>query len=119
MSINIKKFVIPITTHKKEETIEFYKILGFVCYNKDTFFNGNFFLNIYEKDAYVVKGLSDNMQHNNLFLFSMQIEDLETFKRDLLTHKISIERIDEIPIGEYITIKDPNGYKIVIYELYI
>ena len=37
MSINIKKFVIPITTHKKEETIEFYKILGFVFYNKDTF----------------------------------------------------------------------------------
>ena len=61
MSTNIKKFVIPITTHKKEETIEFYKILGFVFYNKDTFFNGNFFLNIYEKDTCVVKGLSDNM----------------------------------------------------------
>lgn len=52
-------------------------------------------------------------------LFSIQVEEIAPIKQQLLTNNIPIENGYDIPVGEYLYIRDTNGYRICIYELFV
>ncbi|WP_314809925.1 VOC family protein [Capnocytophaga granulosa] len=46
-------------------------------------------------------------------------EEIAPIKQQLQTNNIPIENDYDIPVGEYLYIRDPNGYRICIYELFV
>ena len=52
-------------------------------------------------------------------LFSIQVEEIAPIKQQLQTNNIPIENDYDIPVGEYLYIRDPNGYRICLYELFV
>ena len=112
------KFVVPILTIDKEQTIDFYCKLGFVVVSKDLLLREpSIYLNLYE-------GTPENVAHRKEgdeldLLFSIQVEEIAPIKQQLLTNNIPIENDYDIPVGEYLYIRDPNRYRICLYELFV
>ena len=112
------KFVVPILTIDKEQTIDFYCKLGFVVVSKDLLLREpSIYLNLYE-------GTPESVAHRKEgdaldLLFSIQVEEIAPIKQQLLTNNIPIENGYDIPVGEYLYIRDTNGYRICIYELFV
>jgi len=51
-------------------------------------------------------------------LFSIQVNNIEELKQELIDSRITITEVYDTPIGEYVYIRDPNGFRICLYELY-
>ena len=107
-----------LLTIDKEQTIDFYCKLGFVVVSKNLLLREpSIYLNLYE-------GTPENVAHRKEgdeldLLFSIQVEEIAPIKQQLLTNNIPIENDYDIPVGEYLYIRDPNGYRICIYELFV
>ena len=112
------KFVVPILTIDKEQTIDFYCKLGFVVVSKDLLFRAPLiYLHLYEGTP---KSVAHRKEGDELdLLFSIQVEEIASIKQQLLTNNIPIENDYDIPVGEYLYIGDPNGYRICLYELFV
>ena len=112
------KFVVPILTIDKEQTIDFYCKLGFVVVSKDLLLREPLiYLQLYE-------GTLESVAHRKKsdaldLLFSIQVEEIAPIKQQLQTNNIPIENDYDIPVGEYLYIRDPNGYRICLYELFV
>ena len=107
-----------LLTIDKEQTIDFYCKLGFVVVSKNLLLREpSIYLNLYE-------GTPENVAHRKEgdeldLLFSIQVEEIAPIKQQLLTNNIPIENGYDIPVGEYLYIRDTNGYRICIYELFV
>ena len=112
------KFVVPILTFDKEQTIDFYCKLGFVVVSKDLLFRAPLiYLHLYEGTP---RSVAHRKKGDELdLLFSIQVEKIAPIKQQLLTNNIPIENDYDIPVGEYLYIRDPNGYRICLYELFV
>lgn len=101
------KFVVPILTFDKEQTIDFYSKLGFVVVSKDLLLREPLiYLHLYE-------GTPESVAHRKEgdgldLLFSIQVEEIAPIKQQLQTNNIPIENDYDIPVGEYLYIRDPN-----------
>ncbi len=112
------KFVVPILTIDKEQTIDFYCKLGFVVVSKDLLLREpSIYLHLYEStlESVALRKKGDELD----LLFSIQVEEIAPIKQQLLTNNIPIENDYDIPVGEYLYIRDPNGYRICLYELFV
>ena len=107
------KFVVPILIDK-EQTIDFYCKLGFVVVSKDLLLREpSIYLNLYEG---TLESIAHRKKGDELdLLFSIQVEEIASIKQQLLTNNIPIENDYDIPVGEYLYIRDPNGYIICLY----
>ena len=112
------KFVVPILTIDKEQTIDFYCKLGFVVVSKDLLFRAPLiYLHLYEG---TLESIAHRKKGDELdLLFSIQVEEIAPIKQQLLTNNIPIENDYDIPVGEYLYIRDPNRYRICLYELFV
>ena len=112
------KFVVPILTIDKEQTIDFYCKLGFVVVSKDLLFRAPLiYLHLYEG---TLESIAHRKKGDELdLLFSIQVEEIDPIKQQLLTNNIPIENDYDIPVGEYLYIRDHNGYRICLYELFV
>ena len=112
------KFVVPILTFDKEQTIDFYNKLGFVVVSKDLLFREPLiYLHLYES---TLESVAHRKQGDALdLLFSIQVEEIAPIKQQLQTNNIPRENDYDIPVGEYLYIRDPNGYRICLYELFV
>ena len=112
------KFVVPILTIDKEQTIDFYCKLGFVVVSKDLLLREPLiYLHLYES---TLESVAHRKEGDALdFLFSIQVEEIAPIKQQLQTNNIPIENDYDIPVGEYLYIRDPNGYRICLYELFV
>ena len=112
------KFVVPILTIDKEQTIDFYCKLGFVVVSKDLLFRAPLiYLHLYES---TLESVAHRKKGDELdLLFSIQVEEIAPIKQQLQTNNIHIENDYDIPVGEYLYIRDPNRYRICLYELFV
>ena len=112
------KFVVPILTIDKEQTIDFYCKLGFVVVSKDLLFRAPLiYLHLYEG---TLESVAHRKEGDELdLLFSIQVEEIAPIKQQLQTNNIPIENDYDIPVGEYLYIRDPNRYRICLYELFV
>ena len=112
------KFVVPILTIDKEQTIDFYCKLGFVVVSKDLLFRAPLiYLHLYES---TLESVAHRKKGDELdLLFSIQVEEIAPIKQQLQTNNIPIENDYDIPVGEYLYIRDPNRYRICLYELFV
>ena len=109
------KFVVPILTFDKEQTVDFYSKLGFVVVSKDL---------LLREPLILYEGTLESVAHRKEgdaldLLFSIQVEEIAPIKQQLQTNNIPIENDYDIPVGEYLYIRDPNGYRICLYELFV
>ena len=75
------------------------------------------YLHLYES---TLKSIAHRKKGNELdLLFSIQVEEIAPIKQQLQTNNIPIENDYDIPVGEYLYIRDPNGYRICLYELFV
>ena len=92
------KFVVPILTIDKEQTIDFYCKLGFVVVSKDLLFRAPLiYLHLYES---TLKSIAHRKKGNELdLLFSIQVEEIAPIQQQLLMNNIPIENDYDIPVG--------------------
>jgi hypothetical protein len=78
------KFVVPILTIDKEQTIDFYCKLGFVVVSKDLLFRAPLiYLHLYEG---TLESIAHRKKGDELdLLFSIQVEEIAPIKQQLLT----------------------------------
>ncbi|CAA0170133.1 conserved hypothetical protein [Tenacibaculum maritimum] len=114
------KTIVPLFTDNVEESIEFYKKIGFnvIGDNKLSFENTKTEINIYKVFNDKTQSIL-GQQSADIFFISIEIEGLENYKEYLKLNNVIIEDIQNPPIGEYLYIRDPNGNRICIYEKYI
>ena len=115
--LQLIKFVVPIFAINVDETINFYCKLGFEIVSKDLLLRDKIiYLNIYQDTDEININEKKNKFVN--LLFSIQVNNTEELKQELIDSGITITEIYDTPIGEYVYIRDPNGFRICLYELY-